>query len=285
MLESISRIITSGVFNITLSLILIVVFAVIALRLVALATTEVDKRIIARVDEPERRARLHTLRRTASTTVRSIIFIIAVLSAVATMGINIGPALAAAGILGLAVSLGAQTFIKDMIGGLTILLEDEFRVGDSVKIGSVSGDVERITLRRTDLRDTEGRLYIVPNGDVRIVANESRDWARALVELNFRYNADVRKAMAVLDEALVLLEADPRVKPYLLDRPELFGWNALSDWAVQVRLRAKVMAGRQSEVSRIMRQIAIEALQAAGVPVESRQNLLITSAGSPVNPV
>ncbi len=285
MLESISRIITSGVFNIALSLILIVVFAVIALRLVTLATTEVDKRIIARVDEPERRARLHTLRRTASTTVRSIIFIIAVLSAVATMGINIGPALAAAGILGLAVSLGAQTFIKDMIGGLTILLEDEFRVGDSVKIGSVSGDVERITLRRTDLRDTEGRLYIVPNGDVRIVANESRDWARALVELNFRYNADVRKAMAVLDEALVLLEADPRVKPYLLDRPELFGWNALSDWAVQVRLRAKVMAGRQSEVSRIMRQIAIEALQAAGVPVESRQNLLITSAGAPVNPV
>ena len=91
------------------------------------------------------------------------------------MGVDIGPALAAAGILGLAVSLGAQTLIKDVIGGLTILLEDEYHVGDQVKIGSVSGEVERITLRRTDVQDFEGRLFIVPNGEVRTIANKSRN--------------------------------------------------------------------------------------------------------------
>ena len=89
-----------------------------------------------------------------------------------TIGIDIAPALAAAGIFGLAISLGAQTLIKDIIGGLTILIEDEFRVGDTVEIGSVSGDIERITLRRTDVRDSEGRLHMLPNGDVRAVADD-----------------------------------------------------------------------------------------------------------------
>ncbi len=89
-----------------------------------------------------------------------------------TIGFDVGPALAAAGILGLAVSLGAQTLFKDVICGLTILLEDEYHVGDQVKIGSISGEVEHITLRRTDVRDGEGRLFLVPNGEVRILANE-----------------------------------------------------------------------------------------------------------------
>ena len=122
---------------------------------------------------------MQTLRKAAKSTVQGVILVIAALISLGTMGIDIGPALAAAGIIGLAVSLGAQTLIKDVIGGLTILLEDEYRVGDTVKIGAVSGDVEHITLRRTDVRDAEGRLFMVPNGDVRVVANETRDWACA----------------------------------------------------------------------------------------------------------
>ena len=245
MLESLGQAITSSVLRVILPLIAVVVLTAIALRLVNLAAVEIDKRFIAPIEDDDRRARLQTLRTAAKNTVHVLILVIATLIGLGTVGIDIGPALAAVGVLGLAVSLGAQTLIKDVIGGLTILLEDEYRVGDAVKIGSVNGEVERITLRRTDVRDAEGRLFMVPNGDVRMVANETREWARALVELNFGFDADMNKAVAALDEALARMAADPRVKPHLLAAPEIFGWNAFSDWAVIVRLRAQ-SDGRQS---------------------------------------
>ena len=269
MLDSFSQLTASSLLWGILTLIIIVVLVIVSLHMVNLAVETIDKRFIASADDPDRRARLRTLIKAAKNTVRIIIMVIAVLIGLGTIGVDIGPALAAAGIFGLAISLGAQTLIKDVIGGLTILLEDEYRVGDQIEIGSVSGAVEQITLRRTDVRDTEGRLVILPNGDVRVVANESREWARALVEVNFSFDADLNKAMAGLKEALSRFASDSTVKPYLLDTPEIFGWNALSDWSVVVRLSAKVMASKKAEIARILRQYTLEALHEAGVPVES----------------
>jgi len=269
MLDSFSQLTASSLLWGILTLIIIVVLVIVSLHMVNLAVETIDKQFIASADDPDRRARLRTLIKAAKNTVRIIIMVIAVLIGLGTIGVDIGPALAAAGIFGLAISLGAQTLIKDVIGGLTILLEDEYRVGDQIEIGSVSGAVEQITLRRTDVRDTEGRLVILPNGDVRVVANESREWARALVEVNFSFDADLNKAMAGLKEALSRFASDSTVKPYLLDTPEIFGWNALSDWSVVVRLSAKVMASKKAEIARILRQYTLEALHEAGVPVES----------------
>lgn len=270
MFDGLWQMTTSGFIAAVLRLILIVVLTIIALRLVTVAAKLIDGRFITPIADDDRRARLQTLRKVGKNTAQVVIMVIAVLIGLDTIGIDIGPALAAAGILGLAVSLGAQTLIKDVIGGITILVEDEYRVGDAVRIGAVSGEVERITLRRTDVRDAEGRLFVVPNGDVRVVGNETRDWARALVELNFNFDADVKQAIAVLDEALLKMAADPRVKPHLLAPPEIFGWNALSDWSVIVRLRAKVTAGKQGEVARVMRQQALEALDRAGIAIAGR---------------
>jgi len=281
-LDWLGQAISYSLLQIVLPLIVIVGLTALAMRLVTLAANEIDRRIIAPVKDHDRRARLQTLRKAAKSTAQVVILVIAVLICLGTMGIDIGPALAAAGIIGLAVSLGAQTLIKDVIGGLTILLEDEYRVGDAVKIGSVSGEVEHITLRRTDVRDAEGRLIMVPNGDVRTVANETRDWARAMVELNFGLDADVNKAVSVLDEALARMAADPRVKPHLLAEPEIFGWNSLSDWSVIVRLRAKVTAGKQGEVARVMRQVALHALREAGLAVESHQRVTVQPADAAV---
>ena len=269
MLDWLGQAITYSLLRVLLPLIVIIGLTALALRLVTLAANAIDRRIISPVKDDDRRSRLQTLRKAAKSTVQVVILVIAVLISLGTMGIDIGPALAAAGIIGLAVSLGAQTLIKDMIGGLTILLEDEYRVGDAVKIGSVSGDVEHITLRRTDVRDAEGRLFIVPNGDVRVVANETREWARAFVELNFGFDADVNKAVARVGRRTGQLAGDPRVKPHLLAAPEIFGWNGFSEWSVTVRLRAKVTAGKQGDVARIMRQYALEALDQAGMPVKS----------------
>jgi small conductance mechanosensitive channel len=251
--------------QIVLPLAVTAVVTLILLRLLSSAAAQIDRRFVAPIEDADRRARLGTVYRAGRSVVQVAILAIATLIGLSTLGINIGPALTAAGIVGLAVSLGAQTLIKDFLGGLTILLEDEFRVGDTVRIGTVTGEVERITLRRTDLRDAEGRLHIVPNGDVRVLANESRDWARALVELTFGFDADLDKATAALDDALAKMADDPRVKPYLLDQPEIFGWNGLTDTGVIVRLRARTIAGAQGAVARVMREYAVEAVRAAGV--------------------
>ena len=271
MLDQITQWTTSSPLSVLiLTLVIIIVLVLVSLYLVKIAARTIDKRFIETTTDLDRRARLHTLRKAAKSTAQIIIIIIGVLIGLSTIGIDIGPALAAAGILGLAISLGAQTLIKDMIGGLTILLEDEYRVGDYVKIGTVSGEVEGITLRRTDLRDAEGRLFMVPNGDVRIVANETRRLGtRDRVILNFRYGTALDKPFAALEKALERLAADPNIKQYLLAAPEFFGWDALNDWAVVVKLSVKVTAGKRDEVTRVLRQYALEALYEAGVPVES----------------
>jgi moderate conductance mechanosensitive channel len=269
MLDKLSQWATTNLFNTILTLIIIIVLVLLLLFLVKKTAQTIDKRIIATTTDLDRRARLLTLRKVAKSTAQIVIITVGVLIGLGTMGIDIGPALAAAGILGLAISLGAQTLIKDMIGGLTILLEDEYRVGDYVKIGTVSGDVEGITLRRTDLRDAEGRLFMIPNGEVRIVANETRDWARALVELSFGFDADQKKSFAALENAIARLSVDQSIKPYLLAEPEIFGWNAINEWAVIVKLSVKVTAGKRDQVVRVMRQYALEALNEAGIPSAS----------------
>jgi small conductance mechanosensitive channel len=276
MLDQLGAALRATLAQIVLPLAVTVGVTLLILRLVSVAAEQADRRFVAPVADPDRRARLRTVYRAGKSTAQIAILAVATLIGLATLGINIGPALTAAGILGLAVSLGAQTLIKDFIGGLTILLEDEFRVGDTVRIGSVVGEVERITLRRTDLRDLEGRLFIVPNGDVRVLANETRDWARALVELNFAFDADVKRAIAALDEALLKLVADPRAKPFLLDAPEIFGWNGQTELGVVVRLRVKTKAGKQGDVARVMREYALEAVRTAGMSVESRNRVMLS---------
>jgi small conductance mechanosensitive channel len=267
--ELLSKLAASNLLQMILTLLLIIVLTIVALYLVKVSAETFDKRIIATTQDLDRRSRLLTLRRAAKSTIQMVILVIAVLISLSTLGIDIGPALAAAGILGLAISLGAQTLIKDVIGGIIILLEDQYRVGDHVRIGTVNGEVERITLRRTDVRDSDGRLFMIPNGDVRIAANETREWSRALVELSFSYDTDLQIPFAVLDKALARLADDPQINSYLLAAPEIFGWNALSDLAVVVKLSVKVKAGKQDDVARVLRQYAIQALREAGIPIES----------------
>jgi moderate conductance mechanosensitive channel len=265
--ELLTQLIQNSLLRGILILILIAILTIVVLRMIRIAANTIDKRFVAPTEDPDRRARLQTLLKASKSTIQGIILVIAILIGLATIGVDIGPALAAAGILGLAVSLGAQTLIKDVIGGLTILIEDEYHVGDTVKIGAVNGTVERITLRRTDVRDSEGRLFMVPNGEVRTVANESRNWALALVELNFGFDTDIEKVVGVCKDALLKLAEDPQVKPYLIDAPEIFGWNAINEWSVIVRLSAKVIVGKQGIVARPMRQYALKALNEAGISI------------------
>jgi small conductance mechanosensitive channel len=264
-------VIAPGVFRAILLLLLIVAAAALALRFTNIVVRQAELRIKAPESEFEldQRGRLITLLETAKNTVRVIILTIAALVALATVGIDIGPVLAAAGIAGLALSLGAQMLIKDFLSGLVILFEDQYRVGDTITVGSVSGEVEKITLRRTNIRDAQGRLYVVSNGDVRVVGNDTREWSRALFDVNLSNDADIHKAIKALEGAMVSAASDPEISDDLLDRPEILGWNHFNDGAVSVRLQARVKLRKQWEVSQVMRRHALDALRNAGVPINS----------------
>lgn len=150
---------------------LIVLLFLLADRAVRLVSRRIGQRLEATVAEPEQLARLKTLLRAGRGTMVVLMAIVAGMMILYTLGVNITPLLASAGIAGLAVSLGAQMLFRDIINGIIILFEDQYLIGDTIRVGGVEGTVERITLRATHLRDADGRLHIVPNGDIRVVSH------------------------------------------------------------------------------------------------------------------
>ena len=243
----------------------IILLALLGLRLARLVEGRLWLRLETTSLADERRARLKTLISAAYQTTRALILALAVFSILAAFGVNLSPLLASLGLAGLALTLGAQTLIKDYIGGLMILIEDQFTVGDFVTIGSVSGVVERLTLRLTVLRDVNGRLHMISNGDVRLVTNASRDWSLAIVDLNLPLDADFLRVIRLLQEAAERAAQDETLQADLIELPKVAGWSNLTDWSVQARLSAKTRPSGRLAVETALRREALQALHNAGV--------------------
>jgi small conductance mechanosensitive channel len=250
-----------------LKVLLVIILAGLLLRLVSRASKRFEKNIDAQNLEPGQKARLVTLLRAGVGVVRIIISVGAFLMILVAIGIDITPILASAGIAGLAVSLGAQTLIKDYIGGALILIENTFKVGELIDVEGIIGTVERIDLRTTQIRDFTGKLITIPNGEIRILSNTSRDWSRAVVDINLSVEADMAKAISALQEAAQKAADDPALKDLLVETPQIQGWNNLSEVAVQVRIMAKTLPGKQAETAIALRKTALEALQEADIPL------------------
>jgi small conductance mechanosensitive channel len=189
----------------------------------------------------------------------------AVLMLLSTAGVDIAPLLASVGVAGLAISLGAQTLIKDIIGGLFILAENQYAVGDMIKVGDVSGAVERITLRSTYVRDLEGGLHIVPNGEVRVVTNLTREWSRALVDVGVAYEEDLDRVLQILERFAEEFAQDPEFGPQLIEPPQVLGPIGLGDSAVTVRITVKTQPGKQWEVSRALQRRVLAVCDREGI--------------------
>ena len=219
--------------------------------------------------EDGRKARLLTLVGVAWGTVRILILSLAFLILLATLGINITPLLTSLGIVGLGLSLGTQTLIKDYIGGLFVLLENQYIVGEIISLptgnGTASGTVEKITMRATWVRDLNGQIYVVPNGEVRLLSNASRDWSLAVVNLNLDFDTDMRNATEALQSGLGRFTSDPEAQPNLLEEPQIQAWSNLSDFAIQLRLSVKVLPGTRVTCESLLRRYALEALTQAGI--------------------
>lgn len=246
----------------------------------------VAARIEAAVDdgdpttETDAEKRGKTLSQLLRTVGRVVIVAVALLLSI-NVFVDIGPLLAGAGILGLAVSFGAQSLVKDVISGFFILVEDQFRVGDVIEAGGKSGVVERMSLRLVMLRDHGGALHMIPNGSITTVSNFTRGWSRAVVDVSVAYEEDLDRAIAtVRDEALrFAAEADWRER--LDGAPEVLGVDQLADSAVVIRTLLRTRAGQHWAVAREFRRRLKVRFdhEAIEIPYQKRK-VQVTVAGS-----
>jgi small conductance mechanosensitive channel len=183
------------------------------------------------------------------------------------MFIDVGPVLAGAGILGLAISFGAQSLVKDVISGFFILSENQFAVGDVIEAGGKSGVVEKMTLRVVVLRDLEGRMHIVPNGEIKVVSNMTRGWSRAVVDVGVSYEQDVDRALAVVRDEAAQFSTDKGWSSQLDGAVEVPGVEALGDSAVKIRILIRTQPGSQWNAAREFRRRLLKRLEHEGIEI------------------
>ncbi len=215
---------------------------------------------------------LHSAReqraRTAAKLVRSfgraVLTVVGVLMVLDQLDFNISPLLASAGVIGLAVSFGSQSLVRDYVTGFFLQLEHQFALGDVIRIGAVEGTVENITLRLVYLRDGTGALHIIPNGQIAQVSNLTRSWGRVAVDVEVAWR-DSDLAVVAVQQAAESLGADPAWADALLDPPRVIGLEKLGTGTVTVRSVARVDPYRRDDVARDLRRRVKVSLDAAGV--------------------
>jgi small conductance mechanosensitive channel len=224
-----------------------------------------------------------------------VIVVLMVFMVLAALGINLGPLLAGAGVIGLAVSFGAQSLVKDVISGLFILFENQYGVGDVIRLDStVSGAVERMTLRVVVLRDVHGVVHIVPNGEIKRVSNLTRTWARAVLDVGVAYKEDADRVMEVLREVGRGLQEDPQWKHFLVEEVTVPGIESFGESSVNIRVMAKTVPLKQWDVARELRRRIKRRFDEDGIETANPRTVLLQdemarhllagrSAGGPEN--
>lgn len=256
-----------------IALLLIRVLRILTRRLIAAAGNESATRV-ARMRERQTRT-LAGIMYSAGT---AIIIIVAVLMALPEFGFNITPVAAAAGLASLSVGFGAQHVVRDFINGFFTVLEDQYVVGDVVRIGDVLGRVEHLTLRRTVIRDPQGALVTIPNGEITKVANLSRDWGQLFLDAVIAPDQPLDEALNALEAVAAEFRADPSWSPMLLDGPRVLGVESLAFSGTTVRLQVRTAPTRQDDVAReLRRRIQIE-LAGRGIQLGGVQRMQLVAA-------
>jgi len=270
-----------------LHILMILLVAYIVVRVLRFAI----KRTVRRMQMESSRDRISTLRRrtglslldtgsiptarrvqraeTIGTLLRSVasfvVWTTALLTILKELGINLAPIIAGAGVVGIAIGFGAQALVRDFISGLFMLFEDQFGVGDVIDAGFAVGTVEGVSLRTTRLRDAEGVVWHIPNGEIRRVGNKSKQWSRALLDVPVAYDTDVAAATAVIERATDEIWEDSEYRPMLMGRPEVWGVESLDADRLVIRVVAKTRPLQEGAVARALRVRVKEALDRAGV--------------------
>jgi small conductance mechanosensitive channel len=285
-MESIDQIWGEWGFAIRIALIVIGLFVIrlvllILIRRVVTSVTSGVKRRAGADDtkaldaSPLARARIVQRARTIGLVLSNLItaglLISAVIAILSELGIAIGALAAGAGILGAALGFGAQSLVKDFISGLFIVVEDQYGVGDFVDLGSATGVVESIGLRVTQVRDPEGTVWYVRNGEILRVGNSSQGWSRVILDLPLAYNSDLDKAKKVIEQATAKLAETLGSKSGLIGKAQVWGIQALEVEAVVFRVVQQVRPSKKDELARLIRLEVKKAIDKAGIKLSKPQ--------------
>ncbi len=203
-----------------------------------------------------------------------LIWTVGVLMALGELGLQLGPLLAGAGIVGVAVGFGAQNLVRDFLSGIFMLIEDQYGVGDVIDAGPASGTVEGVSQRTTRLRDIEGNVWHIPNGTIARVANKSQQWSRSLLDLPVPYDTDTDRALGLMRQVAAEIWRDDGWSDAILEEPEVWGVENLGKDALTIRLAAKTKPLMQWKVGREIRRRVKAAFDAECIEISSPQRMV-----------
>jgi small-conductance mechanosensitive channel len=210
-------------------------------------------------------SRLHTLLPLLRNFILIVLVVLATLIVLSSLGIDIGPLLAGAGVVGLAIGFGAQTLVRDIVSGIFFLIDDAFRIGEYVEIGSLRGTVEGMSLRSIKLRHHRGHLHTIPFGELASLTNYSRDWVIMKLELNLTYDTDIEKVKKLLKRIGAEMKADPELGPHILEPLKSQGITQMGDFALMVRAKFMAKPGEQFVIRREAYRRIKETFEANGI--------------------
>lgn len=224
--------------------------------------------------------RIKTVGRLAERIIGAVVAIIATLTVLDLFQIDIGPALAGLGVVGIAVGFGAQALIRDWLAGVFVVLENQYSQGDVVRIAGVEGVVEDFSLRRTTLRDLDGTVHTVPNGHITVASNMTRLWARVNLDFQVAYDTDIDRATEIINEVGRQLQADDQWGPRLLEAPSVMRVNALGDSGVALKVLGQVRAAEQWAVSGELRKRILAAFARDGIEIPFPHRVVVNRGGA-----
>ena len=258
MFNSILQTITQWGLNHGIKILAIFIAAWIVLRILKVIIRRVIKSVTTKTyairDGIALEKRIATLETVFYSTAKIVVLVITVMMIIPEFGINIGPILAVVGVAGLAFGFGAQYLIRDLIAGLFIILEDQYRKGDSIKVGDIAGTVEEINLRKTVLRDIDGVEHHIPNGEIKIASNRTKLWAKINLEIGVAYDTDLDRVIKVLNKVGEEMAKDKGWKDIIIEEPQALGVNEFADSAIIIKVSGKVKPGEQWGTARELRK-------------------------------
>ena len=270
-----------------LPLILIVVVAYISFRLARLFVRGIVKALMDReategtaqeLSAVELKKRMDTLDQLGGGVLQFLIVAIAGLMVLSELGLDIGPAVAGIGVVGIAVGFGAQSLVRDYLNGSLILLENQFAKGDVIRAAGVAGTVEDFTLRRTTLRDLDGVVHTVPNGEIKVASNLTRTWSRINQDVTVAYGTDIDKAIAVVEVVGREMADDPLWRRRVLEPPRVERVEALAEYGVTLKILGSVRASDQWSASGDFRKRLLAAFAANGIEIPRPQRVVLSSS-------
>jgi len=229
--------------------------------------------------------RMDTLDQLGSNVLRFFVVIIAGLMVLNNLGLNIGPAIAGLGVVGVAVGFGAQHLVKDYLNGALILIENQFSKGDVIRIAGVAGTVEDFSLRRTTLRDLDGVVHTVPNGEIAVASNLTRVWARINQDVSVAYGTDIDRAIEVVDNVGREMASDPAWKRRVLETPRVDRVAALGEYGVTLKILGTVRATEQWAAAGEFRKRLLVAFKANGIEIPRPQRVVLARETPAIGPL